>query len=94
MFEVGEKVVCVDDSPGSVPSTSRVEKGKIYVVESTEKETPSTWAVVQLVGMDGDWFIHRFRKLTDIQAENKAKRQAKKGDSGRIGAKGFSHQDS
>jgi hypothetical protein len=89
MFEIGEKAVCIDDSPGSVPSTSCVEKGKIYVVRSFEAETALHWAVSQLVGIEGDWFVHRFRKLSDIQQENREKRR-KKGLLGRVGPRGFS----
>lgn len=74
MFEAGDKVVCVDDSPGSIPSDAQVEKGKIYVIESIAEETAHQWAVVQLVGIAGDWFVHRFRKLSDIQTENRKRR--------------------
>jgi hypothetical protein len=88
MFKIGDKVVCIDDSPGSVPSASCVEKGKIYVVQSFEAETSLHWAVIQLVGLEGDWFVHRFRKLSDIQQENREKRK-KKGVVGRVGARGF-----
>jgi len=101
MFEIGEKVVCIDDSPGSVPSTSFVEKGKIYVVQSFQAETAIHWEVIQLVGIEGYWFVHRFRKLSDIQQENSEKRRRKEpqwygkgmfepGMNGRTGQRGFS----
>lgn len=77
MFEIGDKVVCVDDSLGSVISPSHVEIGKVYVVESIEEETNVSWAVLNLVGMEGDWFLHRFRKLSEIQIENREKRMTK-----------------
>lgn len=91
MFEVNEKVVCVDDKDQrdeySTPEEMDVEHGKVYVVREIESNFGEVG--VRLVGMFAGWNhpfgvreewsyrASRFRKLSDIQAENKTKRMEK-----------------
>ena len=85
MFQINDKVVCVDNDGWyydrlPVPP----QKGPVYVVEyvvpqgtSGQRNTERlglTRYCLMLVGVEGEWHPARFRKLSDIQAENAAKR--------------------
>lgn len=102
MFEVGDKVVCITESQGidgRIYPGGKPQKGLLYVVGGIRTYPREVGLIIIGVpsighnGRDCGWWGWRFRKLTDIQAENKAKRQAKKGIPGHMGAKGFSNQD-
>lgn len=76
MFQINDKVVCVDDS-GQFDDWDAVRHGETYVVRGI-----SSQGGPYLVGLcAGYWYDGeevsfasiRFRKLTDIQAENAAK---------------------
>lgn len=89
MFQINDKVVCVDATykPGdSEKHSSLPELNKIYVVRDSGVLLDTPW--VLLVGIKGEPVVilgerpfraERFRKLSDIKAENalKAKREAK-----------------
>ena len=91
-FQVSDKVVCVDDSPSTANNHWRgrdlpILKGEVYVIQAVwECVKPRGVVVCDLVGIASDtnpngrpigFRISRFRKLTEIQAENVAKRKAK-----------------
>ena len=86
-FQINDKVVCVDDSPGKGNNRykgkpSGLEKGRVYVVRELGQ-----WKDISLVYITGISFgftatgfefgfrSSRFRKLQDIKAENKLKQQ-------------------
>lgn len=83
MFQVNDKVVCVDDTFATNPSLARQPKawitnGTTYVVRGV-----SSTGGPLLVGIDGgqwhdgeeaSWRGSRFRKLAEVKAENAAKR--------------------
>lgn len=86
MFQISDKVVCVDDQgwrPDLLPPTPH--KGVLYVVQGDtspeiwgQKPNPNLPApdqYIKLIGMDGAWHPSRFRKLSDIKAENALKAQ-------------------
>lgn len=68
MFYVGQKVVCVDASPGHYNYPCPFSLGKIYKISYlfSDGEFLMIW------GADGRWFQKRFRPLeehkTDISA--------------------------
>lgn len=88
MFQTNDKVVCVDDAPARGNNRHRgaplpIEKGVVYVVRGMETLARTGTTVVYLVGIyfpknrDGleyGFEPNRFRKLSDIRAENAAKR--------------------
>lgn len=86
MFSISDKVVCVDTKPRGTsarpPGYPYPTEGQIYVVRDVwQHPRASEGYMIQLVGFpehhtrDGvrmGWTPSRFRKLTDIQAENAA----------------------
>ncbi len=88
MFQINDKIVCVDDSPARGANRHRgaplpIEKGKTYVVRGMATSPATGNAVVYLVGisfplnregLEYGFQTIRFRKLSDIKAENAAKR--------------------
>lgn len=91
MFEINDKVVCVDDS--ACPFNRRhppFKMGEICSVKGTSRGWDDKYGdhlTLLIVGhpnlfnpSHGDlgWRATRFRKLTDIQAENRAKAKEKK----------------
>jgi hypothetical protein len=92
MFEVGDKVVCVDDSP--VPKVPKgdilllppvmVKEGSIYVIREIFPKASG----VQLLGLEGasvlgsenrgniPWNWHRFRKLSELQSEARNRKES------------------
>jgi hypothetical protein len=85
MFEIGDKVVCVDDSPHKALRIQRLKAGTLYVIREVHLPThqePDT--SVGLVGVrmpphphrgEYTWLTHRFRKLSDMQAEARERRK-------------------
>ncbi len=77
-FKVSDKLVCVDDCPGLQRHeyTHYVKRGVVYVVR--EARVTEHGAGVLLVGVYNPikrgFFAHRFRLLSEVQAENAAKR--------------------
>jgi proteasome assembly chaperone (PAC2) family protein len=82
MFQINDKVVCVEKFIGSGNTTGGYgglpQVGTVYVIRSF-----SSQGGPRLVGLcagywwDGEeasWVLHKFRKLSDIKAENAAKR--------------------
>lgn len=90
MFNISDKVVCIDDSPPRVTSLpNSLKKGMIYVVRGG-REMVDGWGIF-LVGINGEtipgfgesgWCPHRFRKLDDIKEANRirASAEAKEAD--------------
>lgn len=87
MFNGSDKVVCVDVSgfsPNYEHPDGMVEAGKIYVV-SRYGPNEAGVPVVQIVGKrclymgfyEDGWKPRRFRKLSEIQEENRLKRENK-----------------
>jgi hypothetical protein len=86
MFQINDKVVCLDDSEWRYDAPPLPpKKGGVYVVEFVvprgitgqrpASHLPPTNYCVMLVGMpDGAWHPERFRKLSEIQADNAARR--------------------
>jgi hypothetical protein len=83
MFEIGDKVVCVDDAVQSNPSAlidgDRVKLGVLYVIRGF-----SSLGGPLLVGLCGGFWSDgeevsfkpsRFRKLSDMQAEARERRK-------------------
>ena len=52
MFYIGQKVVCIDDSPGWLSGEKLLQKDNIYIVD-------------RMSGMEGDVFIVGFEKSWD-----------------------------
>ena len=83
MFEVSDKVVCVDDSPGRATGLKELTKGVVYVVCGVQ-ECPhgysfSSGAGLRLTGVPDFglyWDSRRFRKLSEIKAENAERAKA------------------
>jgi hypothetical protein len=88
MFNVSDKLVCVDDSPNAnTGETVPLKKGAIYVVRGMDLDEDILGMVgVLLVGLttgvrtcrDGTggelgFAASRFRKLSEVQAENRLK---------------------
>jgi hypothetical protein len=84
MFESGEKVVCVDDSPGwrgPVP----LAKGNIYIVRGLCWWDGDDIPAVRLIGVymdlhpiaNEEYGFHplRFRRLSDMQQEARERRK-------------------
>jgi hypothetical protein len=74
MFEIGEKVVCVDDSPSAIDGIKYLQRGDIYVILVCEWVSNSgyTGYAVVVTGQTMThlgWRAYRFRKLTDMQEE-------------------------
>lgn len=85
-FRISDKVVCVDDSPFDNPHpdlngiTVPLVEGKTYVISRLNDEGGVYLAGIKMprhpnTGTELGFWAHRFRKLTDIQAENAAKRE-------------------
>lgn len=85
MFQINDKVVCVNDKfeRPSIIGRERPVKDRVYVVEGFAPScgmfriTPGlrdSGYEVSLVGLVGPWNTARFRKLADIKTENAAKR--------------------
>ena len=71
-FEIGNKVVCVDnESCGN----NRLEKGKIYTIEGIEEEFLYLSEISKGKGIESEgirfetiaWFKHRFRPVEEIK---------------------------
>lgn len=87
MFNVSDKVVCVDNGGGAFIRLPRPDLGATYVVRAIwETENSTHGWLIQLTGVDEVFNNYgercgyrpsRFRKLTDIQAENAAKAEKK-----------------
>lgn len=83
MFQVSDKVVCVDDSASSITGDRPLKKGVVYVVEATDgvpdkDGNEGIWPVgirtlTPLVG----WSARRFRKLSEVKADNALKNAGK-----------------
>ena len=83
MLGISDKVVCVDDSNRYLALPWRpspwVKKGQVYVIRDVWEDSHTGVVVVQLVGFPEirveqcrcGWHSARFRKLSDVQAENK-----------------------
>lgn len=72
MFQVSDKVVCVDDSPGRSCREKHLVLGMIYVIEGFNDKGPNDFGL-WLTGQPKPWLATRFRKLSDIKAENALK---------------------
>ena len=79
MFEVSDKVVCVDDQPPIHPVGYKLKKGTVYVVESIDSVPDGRGDFgLFLTGVPNfrmgnrliPWRSTRFRKLSEIKAEN------------------------
>lgn len=90
MFQINDKVVCVDDGDWTYdkwPACPPI-KGVVYVIEYLVPQGTSgqpnnarlgpTKYCLMLVGVEGEWHPARFRKLSEIQAENAAKQADKR----------------
>lgn len=80
MFHISDKVVCVDDSAFKYPEAyhpcGNVERGVVYCV-SHMRTTQSVIIVgkpAYMYGIDIGWRPSRFRKLSEVQAENELAR--------------------
>lgn len=86
-FQINDKVVCVDAAPSRnclFPS-SALKKGSIYVVEGLDLEEDMQGDIgLHLVGVSSflhprgiwlGWNSRRFRKLSEVQAENTLRAQ-------------------
>ena len=93
MFEVGEKVVCVDGEFSEMVKklyTDLPKQDQVYVVRDIvagKQEDMSRTVAVLIVGITGyinshglesGFSTHRFRRLDEIKEINKAKRAKKK----------------
>lgn len=88
MYEAGDKLVCVKSGPPSNNNTSEkpLVKGAIYVVRQAEapRWEGDYWGI-RVVGnrtfsphgIEVWWHQDRFRKLSDMQAEAREKREQK-----------------
>jgi hypothetical protein len=87
MFNINDKVVCVDDSLPEEsdyqlpPPSSQVVKDQVYVVRGISK-----WrSALLLVGIEGalvgkhevGWRPSRFRLVSEVQAENRVAKKQK-----------------
>jgi hypothetical protein len=73
MFKVNDKVVCISRFETSLPAP---QVGTVYVVERLALGRYPGGEIdygLILVGFRHIWFKKRFRKLSDIKAENTAK---------------------
>jgi hypothetical protein len=80
-FNVSDKVVCVDDSPGRRTGSRKLVAGQVYVVRESVASARTRTPCVRLVGIINMWCPHyryelpfdarRFRKLEEVQAENR-----------------------
>lgn len=88
-FQVSDKVVCVDDADQGHSEywNNHIKKGAIYVVRACWISENKRLPICSLVGQPDaftpsgklcGWRIERFRKLSDLKAENAAKREAQK----------------
>jgi hypothetical protein len=75
MFEIGDKVVCVDDSPGRSNGLKLLVRDRLYVIERVNDlggDDVGFW----IVGIpECPWRYTRFRKLSDMQAEARERRK-------------------
>lgn len=92
-FKINDKVVCVDDKPGTKPwkyefPSGRVKKGVVYVVEDVKMILFKNGyfervfivgcpAIRIRSGRNDGWQPWRFRRLEEIQAENRERAQRK-----------------
>ena len=78
MFQINDKVVCVDDSVSCQTGEKLLCNGVVYVVDGTDGVPDKTGGDgIFLVGirrLPMGWRASRFRKLSDIKAENAVKR--------------------
>lgn len=86
MFNISDKVVCVDDSEPWIGWDSwnePLKRGRVYVIREVRTEGAKYGCL--LVGIYGDvcpftneefgFLQHRFRKLEDIKEENRKKQE-------------------
>ena len=83
MFNISEKVICVDDrnpNPNSDYPSGCVVLGNVYCVRGIGHQGGLQIVGKPVIGkesgLDAGWRIHRFRKLDDVKAENLAERLA------------------
>lgn len=91
-FQVSDKVVCVDDKgfpPHIIPNISHLPiEGEVYVVRAVNHDPGSnnrpyvllvgfTGSIEPRSGLEYGFAAYRFRKLSDVKAENAAIRKAK-----------------
>lgn len=83
MFEINDKVVCVGSFSNAMNMIDVPAKGSVYVVRDVSGPWPDGYLGLRLTGMisrindEGmeTWYCSsKFRKLSDIQAENAARR--------------------
>lgn len=88
MFQISDKVVCVDDGPVDPEKVmamplQHVERGIVYVVRDIRHADGPEGYAIYLTGIQGGtwyngdeagWRPSRFRKLSEVQAENELRR--------------------
>lgn len=81
-MKIGDKVVCVDDSPCKICSSKiYILENNIYVISATEMSNESKCGLaVQILGIDhncGSGFANgdRFRLLDELKKQNANKQQ-------------------
>jgi hypothetical protein len=87
MFEIGDKVVCTQEPPimnGRTYPKGVPKKGRLYVVQGIFLDPTGALSIFlvgpqSLIGSGRDcgWRAWRFRKLSDIQQENRVFRSMK-----------------
>jgi hypothetical protein len=73
MFQINDKVVCIDDSPGEANGSRWLKSGSIYVIHEINIWPGGGFYLVGDPTPDLAWKSKRFRKLSDIKKENAAK---------------------
>jgi len=78
-FKPNDKVVCIDDSPArTCPELRPLSRGLIYCVEALDTRTPILGLILSGVPSTEPhigWIADRFRKVSDVQAENREARK-------------------
>ena len=84
MFQINDKVVCVDARNTGDPTLAMpLKEGVVYVVRGVDTDFPDGAVGLFVVGACAGYWgrqgevpfdSKRFRKLSDVQAENAAKR--------------------
>jgi hypothetical protein len=88
MFNINDKVVCIDDSPGVNDGIKALTKGTVYCVtgwDGMARTHRSGLDGVFLAGVpnyhnergEHGWNRNRFRLVSEVQAANRAKRKEK-----------------